>query len=108
MQTVHQLISETQLFLDPDLTLNRMARKAGIPAKQLSAVINRCQGENVSKYINRFRIEHACTLLATGQPVTSTAFASGFNTKSNFNREFQRIRALSPSRWQAQNKQATS
>ena len=47
-------------FLDPDLTLARLARKLTVPAKQLSSAINRVKGENVSRYINRHRIEHAC------------------------------------------------
>ncbi len=86
-------------FLDPDLTLARLARKLTVPAKQLSAAINRAKGENVSRYVNRQRIEEACRLLAGGQPVTVAMLESGFNTKSNFNREFLRVKESSPSKW---------
>ena len=37
-------------FLDPGLTLSRLARRLGLPAKQLSAAINRATGQNVSRY----------------------------------------------------------
>jgi AraC-like DNA-binding protein len=86
-------------YLDPDLTLARLARKLVVPAKQLSAAINRSKNENVSRFINRHRIEHACTLMAEGKSVTAAMLDSGFNTKSNFNREFLRIKNLAPSKW---------
>ena len=86
-------------FLDPDLTLARLARKLTVPAKQLSSAINRVKGENVSRYINRHRIEHACGLIDEGKSVTEAMLASGFNTKSNFNREFLRVKGESPSKW---------
>lgn len=95
------LMTENQLYLDPDLTLGRMARKLRVPEKQLSATINRATGANVSRYINGYRIEHACRLLADGSNVTSAMYASGFNTKSNFNREFLRVKGCPPSQWPA-------
>jgi AraC-like DNA-binding protein len=88
-------------YLDPDLTLSRLARKLVIPAKQLSTAINRSKSENVSRFINRHRIEHACKRMAEGKSVTVAMFESGFNTKSNFNREFLRIKKVAPSKWLA-------
>jgi AraC-like DNA-binding protein len=85
--------------LDPDLTLARLARQLGVPSKQLSAAINRGRKENVSRTINRLRIEEACTLLQIGTSVTEAMLGSGFNTKSNFNREFTRIKGMNPSQW---------
>lgn len=89
-------------YLDPDLTLARLARKLLLPAKQLSAAINRVKGENVSRYINRLRIEDACQRMSRGQSVTAAMLESGFNTKSNFNREFLRIKNRPPRQWLAE------
>jgi AraC-like DNA-binding protein len=88
-------------YLDPDLTLSRLSRKIIVPAKPLSAAINRVKAENVSRYINRQRIEEACRKLADGQSVTAAMLDSGFNTKSNFNREFLRVKNMSPRDWLA-------
>jgi AraC-like DNA-binding protein len=60
---------------------------------------NRASGENVSRYVNRLRIENACRLMLQGQNVTAAMLDSGFNTKSNFNREFLRLKQESPSKW---------
>lgn len=102
MEQLKELIEEQDLYLDPDLTLVRLARRLSLPSKQLSIAVNQQTGENVSRYINAFRIVHACHLLKDGQSVTHAMLNSGFNTKSNFNREFSRIMGQSPSQWKAQ------
>jgi AraC-like DNA-binding protein len=99
MASLDRLMSQNQPYLDPDLTLTRLARKMIVPAKQLSIAINRSTGENVSRFINRHRIDHACTLILSGKSVTTAMLDSGFNTKSNFNREFLRLKNQSPSKW---------
>jgi AraC-like DNA-binding protein len=86
-------------YLDPNLTLAQLARKLRVPAKALSATINRATGENVSRFVNAERIRHAQSLLLRGETVTEAMLASGFNTKSNFNREFLRVAGASPSDW---------
>lgn len=92
-------VAEHRPYLDPDLTLARLARKVRVPEKQLSAAINNRTGANVSRYINGHRVRHACALMAEGQSVTNAMLASGFNTKSNFNREFLRVMGQSPKAW---------
>lgn len=94
-------VAQHKPYLDPDLTLARLSRKLLVPAKPLSSAINRLKGENVSRYINRLRIEDACHRLAKGQNVTTAMLEAGFNTKSNFNREFLRIKKMSPRSWLA-------
>jgi AraC-like DNA-binding protein len=95
------LLTDERFYLDPDLTLARLARRLGLPAKTLSAAVNRVTGENISRYVNARRIRHACDLLERGESVTSAMLESGFNTKSNFNREFLRVTGKTPSAFQA-------
>lgn len=93
------LMNDQKVFLDPDLTLSRLSRKLVVPAKQVSHAVNRIHRENVSRFINRKRIEYACRLLEKDVPVTVAIYESGFNTKSNFNREFLRVKNMTPSVW---------
>ena len=95
------VMMEKRLWLDPDFTLARIARCIAVPAKALSAAINRVRGENVSRVVNGWRIAEACTLLRSGEGVTQAMLASGFNTKSNFNREFLRVMGVAPTEWLA-------
>ncbi len=99
MQRLEELMGTDRPYLDPDLTLARLARKLGTPVKQVSAAVNRATGENVSRYINSARIKAAQLALLEGKTVTQAMFASGFQTRSNFNREFQRIVGSSPTAW---------
>lgn len=90
-------LTEKQLFLNSDLTLDLLARKWVIPARQISRAVNAVRGCNVSQWINGFRIHYAQhLLLTTDAPVTSIMLDAGFATKSNFNREFVRISGVSP------------
>ncbi|OBQ73405.1 helix-turn-helix domain-containing protein [Mesorhizobium erdmanii] len=101
---IAEVLREKKLYRDPDLNLNRLARRAGIPARQISSAINRTTGKNVSQYVNEYRIAEACRLLTeTDQPVTEIMLAAGFQTKSNFNREFRRVTDMTPLAWREKN-----
>lgn len=95
------LMTTKQLYLNPDLTLSLLSRRLLVPAKQLSSAINRSTGGNVSRYINAARIKAAQDRLLAGESITNAMLSSGFNTKSNFNREFLRVSGKSPSDWLA-------
>ncbi len=107
MARLDTLMAGERLYLNADLTLERLSRRLLVPAKQLSTAINRATGENVSRYVNALRIDHACGLLLEGRNVTEVMLSSGFNTKSNFNREFLRLKGSPPSQWLALHKSAT-
>ncbi len=96
------LMQNDKLHLDPDINLNRIARRMVRPAREVSRAVNAIAGCNVSQYINRLRVQEACRLLAgSDMTVTQIIYASGFNTKSNFNREFTRNTGQTPSIWRA-------
>jgi len=100
LEAIQALMETKRPYRDPDLNLDRLARKAVLPARQISAAINRATGKNVSQFVNDFRIAEACKLLAeTEQPVTAIMLDVGFQTKSNFNREFRRVTGMTPVQW---------
>ncbi|MGF1907400.1 helix-turn-helix domain-containing protein [Aliivibrio salmonicida] len=98
------LIRRHSLYLDPELTLSKLTRKLGVPAKQISIAVNQIHEKNISKLINEYRIEHAKHSLITSQDsITQIFMNSGFQTKSNFNREFLRITGMVPSEYRKSN-----
>lgn len=97
------LMREKQLYEDMELNLKRIAHRLRKPPRHVSEAVNRCRGISVSVYVNNFRVEEACRLLReTDEPVTQITFASGFLTKSNFNREFLRVTGMSPKAFRSQ------
>ena len=97
------LMREKQLYKDMELNLKRIAHRLRLPPRHVSEAVNRSRGMSVSVYVNNFRVEEACRLLLqTDEPVTQITFASGFLTKSNFNREFLRVTGMSPKAFRSQ------
>lgn len=92
-----EMLLRSQIYLDPDLTVQRIARRLSVPERNLSTAINVSQGMNVSQYVNGFRLDHAARLLIeTEDSVAKVMTQSGFLTRSNFYREFQRVYGQSP------------
>lgn len=97
---LNRLLIDEKLYADTELNLQRLARKAGVPARSVSKAVNAGTGQNISQWVNQARINAVCQLLSDKSIAVSDAmFESGFLTKSNFNREFRRIKGCSPSEW---------
>lgn len=95
-----RLMQEAELYRDMELNLGKIARRLRQPARAVSNAVNRMHGVSVSQYVNNLRIAAACRLLEeTEDSITSVIYASGFMTKSNFNREFSRVTGATPSEW---------
>jgi AraC-like DNA-binding protein len=109
---IHRRLQQDNLYLTPELNLASLARKVGLPARKVSQAINQQTGMNVSQYVNQLRIQQAAAWLrGSEKPVTEIMLDAGFITKSNFNREFQRVLGMSPSEWrrrQAENRNNNS
>jgi len=94
---IETLMLESQIFADPGLTLARLGRRLGVPAREVSVAVNRVTSDNMSKYINAHRIRRAAELLSTTTlPVTEIMLEVGFQSKSTFNTEFRRIYNQTP------------
>lgn len=92
------VMADAMLYRDPELSVARLGRRLGVPARSVSSAVNRVRGENVSRYINHLRVRHAIQLLeSTNLPVTDVMLESGFLSKSSFNTEFRRITEKTPS-----------
>ncbi len=92
LSRIEAALEEGELYRSEDLSLAKLARRARLPAREVSAVINRATGLNVSQFVNDRRVAEACRLLReTERTVIQIMLDVGFSTKSNFNREFRRV-----------------
>lgn len=97
---LEQAMNEEKPYLDPDLTLAKLATSAAIPAKHLSQVINEHFNLNFNDFVNRYRIDEAKRRLldpaSNDFKLLRIAFESGFNSKSVFHAAFRKNTGLSP------------
>ena len=102
-QAARVFLTERELYLDTELTLERLAKRLLVPARALSEAINLAQKVNVSQYVNGSRLDHAAGLLASNnESVIQVMEQSGFLARSNSYREFERVYALSPVEYRKQ------
>lgn len=88
-----------QLYLDPELGLERLSEAVRLPPRKVSSLVNARAGMNLTQYLNRFRVEHACRLLGEegrGDKILAVAFDSGFQNKSTFNAAFKAATGMTP------------
>ncbi|QEY18738.1 AraC family transcriptional regulator [Cellvibrio sp. KY-GH-1] len=100
-----RVVMERQLYKqEGGITLDQAGRILVIPARQISQAINRIYGGSFSQYLNDCRVKAAQKLLieAEQMPITTLMLEAGFSTKSNFNKEFQRVTGVSPSEYRKQ------
>jgi AraC-like DNA-binding protein len=90
-------------YLDPELTLPALAERMQLKTHELSAVINNHFNRNFYRFINTYRVEEFKKRLASREAenlkILSVAYDCGFNSKSTFNKVFQEITGMTPSRF---------
>src|SRR6476661_1597737 len=74
------------------LSLGRIAQVANISRHYFCKMFKRATGINFTDYLSRVRVEKSKTLLLNpNSRISEAAFACGFQSMTNFNREFKRI-----------------
>lgn len=79
------------------VSTHSIAKAAGVSVSGLHAKFRAVTGRTPMQFLKRLRLEHARTLLVSGHPVTDASFASGYNSMSQFSREFRREYGAPPS-----------
>ena len=90
-------MTDDRLFLDPDLTLHRLAVHVGVPRNHVSQALNSMAGESFFRFVNRYRIEAAKPLVLEGtRTMGEIAIEVGFNARSSFYTAFKQATHLTP------------
>src|SRR5690606_31689356 len=83
-----------------ELPLEEVASHLGMKPTYFSRFFKRATGRCYVEFVNSLRISKSCELLLDNEkPVTDICFESGFNNLSNFNRRFQQLKGMAPSRY---------
>jgi AraC-like DNA-binding protein len=99
LESLYTFVERERPYLDPELSLKKLADSISIPVRHLSQLINENIGSNFYDFINGYRIEMAKKQLiisAKEKTVSEILYESGFNTKSSFNTAFKKETGLTP------------
>lgn len=100
---LEQAMEQDKLFLNPNLSFERLAEKLDIPVKDLSTTINRHYQVNFYEYINHYRIQEAKRMLEdpkqSHRSITDIFYDAGFNSKSVYNTLFKKKFNMTPSQF---------
>lgn len=82
------------------ISAQEVADLVGMNPSAFSRFFKRMHRKPFSSYLNEIRIGYACKLLLEQEgSITSAVYESGFNNISNFNRQFKKIKNMSPSEY---------
>jgi len=97
---LNHLMENEKCFLDKDISQHELALRLGTNTNYLSKVVNELTGDNFNAFVNKYRIEEACRLLAGSgrlhMSIEGIALTVGFNSKSAFNTAFKKFRGMTP------------
>lgn len=98
---VGQYMKAKKPYLEPDLTLPKLAEDLNLSTHHVSQVINEMHGENFFNFINKYRVEEVKRKIQDPEfqnySLLGIAYESGFNSKSAFNRVFKNSTGMTPS-----------
>ena len=84
-------------FQEP-ITLADVAATAGMSVPAFCTYFKKSTKKTYIDFLNEVRIGHACKLLMdTPKPILDICYESGFNTLANFNKQFLKMKKLTPS-----------
>ncbi|TRY33171.1 helix-turn-helix domain-containing protein [Aliiglaciecola sp. M165] len=104
-QKLEELMETQQVYLDPSISLTKLASLTGISSNYVSQTLNETLGQSFFDYINSWRIRHAKPLLlGSEKSILEIAFEVGFNARSSFYKSFKQFTQQTPSQFRRENK----
>lgn len=96
-------MEEQQLFLDPDLSLPKLAEHLDCSVNHLSQAINAGHSMSFFDYINHYRVQEAARMLQDksnhNPAILTVALSVGFNSTSTFYTAFKKATGKTPARY---------
>ena len=98
LQALAALMANERLYLDPGLTLPRLARRLGMPQTRLSQLLNDNNQTSFKQYLTQLRVVEAKVLLrqSPAKSLEVVAEEAGFQSMSTFHSAFKKREGITP------------
>lgn len=108
MKAIEELVEKEEVYRDPELTSDSLARKLAVNRNTISKAINTTQQKKFNVFINEYRIRESIRLMAdpANDTLTIDAIASdsGFNSRETFYRAFKAQTGITPAQFRKNRK----
>ncbi|MFV0470621.1 MAG: helix-turn-helix domain-containing protein [Paludibacteraceae bacterium] len=98
-QRINTYLEQEEAFLNPDFTIDMLAKATSIPSTKISTAINSGMKKNFFDLVNEKRVERSKDILSekvTTHTIESIAYDSGFNSRASFYRAFKKHTGITP------------
>lgn len=106
LEQIKEAFVDEEIFLNTDISLQKMAEKLEITPRELSQVINENEQKNFSEFVNHYRIKKAKVLLIdpeySNEKIATVAYDCGFGNVTSFNLAFKAETETTPSKYRTQ------
>jgi AraC-like DNA-binding protein len=104
IENLKKVMKEKELFKNPELRIDDIAKEIKISAHQLSQILNDNFERNFTLFVNEYRIQEACKMLMSGNDhkIEAIGFDVGFNSRSTFFATFKKLKGTTPTLYQQQ------
>jgi AraC-like DNA-binding protein len=100
---LHEAMVERKVYLDPDLSLPKLAAQLGCSVNHLSQAINAGHSMSFFDYVNQFRVTEAARMLREENcrfpAILDIALSVGFNSTSTFYTAFKKSTGQTPAKY---------
>lgn len=101
-QKIAKIISYLTTNFDKKIELEEISSIAHMTPNSFCRYFKKQTHKSFSQYLNEIRIMNACKLLIEGKlQITTICYQSGFNTITNFNRQFKSLMKMTPSEYKS-------
>ncbi len=106
VEKLTDFMEQSKPYLEPHITVERLAIKLNVSPKLLSCTINSQMHMNFFELIGTYRVAEAKKRLADSElrqkPISEIMKSCGFNSKSVFNQAFKKTVGVTPSHYRQQ------
>ncbi len=98
----NRVLGHIRARLDKTITLDELAREAGMSPSHFSRVFKETVGSTPMQYVLAYRVERSIKMMAdAGRPLGDIALACGFADQAHFSRSFKQVTGQSPRAFRA-------
>lgn len=102
-----QLVEQKELYLNPTLNVNDLAKEINLSSRDVSYLINTGMNKNFYEFINNYRVEEVKKRLLKPEfdkhTFEAIGYDSGFNSRTTFHEVFKKFTGTTPRKYKLEN-----